>query len=395
LSCETGRIPRSCAHWLNVFCGIGIVTAREKVRIAHALRELPGINAAFRDGRVTYSKVRAMTRVATPENEHILLNIAIHGTAAHVERIARQFRRVERIEEAQRADAAFRDRYLAIQFDDDDHDAIRGRLPREDAALVKQAIERAMELVEPAEGDSAESWGPRRADALRLIAARFLESEAGSAGTTPDRYQVVVHVDQALLSDGDASARSCCEIEDGPALAVETARRLGCDGSLVGIVDGEDGEPLSVGRKTRAIPPALKRALKARDGGCRFPGCHHARYTEGHHVEHWAEGGETKLSNLVTLCHFHHHLVHEGGFGIERTDDGAFRFVEPDGQPVTDDFAVAGRFRGIAVSERNRDRGIAIRHDTVVTRWLGEPMDSSLAIDAMLRVRAGNTPLLE
>jgi hypothetical protein len=85
-------------------------------------------------------------------------------------------------------------------------------------------------------------------------------------------------------------------------LAVETARRLSCDSSLVGIVEDDDGEPLNVGRKTRSIAPALQRALKARDGGCRFPGCGRTAYTEGHHVKHWAEGGETKLGNLVTVC---------------------------------------------------------------------------------------------
>ena len=365
----------NCAHWLNVYCGIGMVAAREKVRVAHAIRLLPGINEAFREGRVSYSKVRAMTRVATPENEAVLLNIAIHGTAAHVERTVRQFRTIEQLEEAQRAAAAYRDRYLQFRYLDDERQIVHGVLPVEVAELVRQAVDRAVELLETGSGDSAESWGARRADALKLIASQFLGQRAEEAGSS-DRYQVVVHIDQALLSrTGDSSAgaaaagaaaadtaragtdatgasesapstrRVLSELEDGPALAIETARRLACDCALVGLVDDAQGEPLSVGRRSRAIPPSLKRALKARDKGCRFPGCPHTRYTEGHHVQHWANGGETKLGNLITLCHHHHHLVHEGGYRIEVTDDGVFRFHDPKGVPVSEDFAVAGRFQ--------------------------------------------------
>jgi hypothetical protein len=418
----------SCAHWLNVFCGIGMVAAREKVRVARAIRELPEINAAFGEGRVSYSKVRAMTRVATAENESILLNIAIHGTAAHVERTVRYFRKVERIEEAREAAETHRNRFLTIRYDDDDHIVIHGRLPIEVGELVRQALERAMELVDPATGsignampttaepttaepaadDSAESSdeieaavpedtylvGARRADALRLIAEQFLAGTAGDSAGTPDRYQVVVHIDHRLLADqslpGDHSAggRVLSEIEDGPPLAVETARRLACDAALIGSIDDENGEPLNLGRKTRTLSPALKRALKARDQGCRFPGCTHTRFTEGHHIVHWANGGETSLSNLITLCHFHHHLVHEGGFSVERTDDGLVVFREPDGSRVRDSFAVAGRFRGNTLADLNRERGIAVGPKTVVTRWLGETMDYSLAIDALLAARS-------
>lgn len=410
----------SCAQWLNICCGIGIVTAREKVRVAHAMRELPEINAAFRDGRVSYSKVRAMTRIATPENESVLLSIALHGTASHVERTVKAFRRVERIEEAKQAADAQRDRFVNFRCADNDrHMVIYGRVPIEVGELVHKAIERAMDLgelrpepVRPmGEDDSAESsnrveaavpedryrFGAARADALALIDERFLAGESDRAGSSSDRYQVVVHVDQHVLTDcaergaaenGQQVNPARCELEDGPAIAVETARRLGCDGSLVGVVDGDNGEPLDVGRKTRAIPPALRRALKARDGGCLFPGCTHARFTQGHHVVHWADGGETKLENLITLCHFHHHLVHEGGFGVERTDDGRFVFTNPEDSVLPDHYVAAGRFRGIALAAMNRDRNVVVRLDSVVTRWQGERMDYSMAIDALLARRA-------
>ena len=168
----------------------------------------------------------------------------------------------------------------------------------------------------------------RRADALGVLAESFLKhgAEALNGG---ERQQIVVHVDYATLRQ-HASGR--CELDEGPAIPVETARRLGCDASVVTIVEDGDGEPLDVGRRTRSIPPALRRALNARDRGCRFPGCTHTRYVDGHHIHHWADGGETKLANLVSLCRFHHRQVHEGGLVVERLDDGAWRFVKPSGE---------------------------------------------------------------
>src|SRR6202035_5810139 len=166
------------------------------------------------------------------------------------------------------------------------------------------------------------SYPARRADALAAVAESFLaQSEAGS--TSADRYQVIVHVDAETLR-AHAAGRA-------PSLPPETVRRLACDASLLRVLEGEHGEPLAVGRKTRSIPPAIRRALQTRDGGCRFPGCTHQRYLDAHHIEHWADGGETKLSNLVTLCRLHHRLVHEGEIRIETPPGGGWRFLHPDG----------------------------------------------------------------
>ncbi len=166
---------------------------------------------------------------------------------------------------------------------------------------------------------------------------------------------------------------------------MDTARRLGCDGALVGLVEDAAGEPLDIGRKTRAIPPAIKRALQTRDGGCRFPGCTHSRFTEGHHVKHWADGGETKLSNLVTLCTFHHRLVHEGGFGLTVTNDGVFVFTRADGRRI----AAAGWHSDRCVEtpgqpsllDLNRKRGLDIDANSSRCRWQGEQMDYGLATE--------------
>lgn len=232
-----------------------------------------------------------------------------------------------------------------------------------------------------------------------MLAERFLSDAENEAGAS-DRYLVTVHIDRSELSEGiGASAetpsrdrqRGRSDIEDGPTLAAETARRLSCDGPIVGIVEDDDGEPLNIGRKTRAISPALKRALASRDGGCRFPSCNRTRFTEGHHIHHWADGGETKLTNLITLCRFHHRLLHEGGFGLRVTDDGLFVFSRPDGSRIAD----AGCFRGnisgdsrraLGLSDLNKRDGLKIDSYTIRPNWTGESMDSSLVLDALVRL---------
>ena len=145
--------------------------------------------------------------------------------------------------------------------------------------------------------------------------------------------------------------------EQGPALPVATVRRLACDATLLRVVETEQGEPLAIGRKSRSIPPAIRRALNARDAGCRFPGCTHRRYVDAHHVEHWADGGETTLANLVTLCRTHHRLVHEGGITLSTGPDGRL-FARPDG----------------------RSFDPAYREETAACRWTGEPMDYDMGV---------------
>jgi Domain of unknown function (DUF222)/HNH endonuclease len=150
----------------------------------------------------------------------------------------------------------------------------------------------------------------------------LVELARGGAG-----YDVTVHVDVEVLS---RDALGQVRIDGGPALAPETARRLACDASLVPIIE-RDGHALSVGRKTRAIPPAIGRAVEARDGCCRFPGCEHRRFLDKHHIIHWAHGGETDKSNLILLCRHHHRLAHEGQVRVSGNADEIVRFRLRDG----------------------------------------------------------------
>ena len=228
-----------------------------------------------------------------------------------------------------------------------------------------------------------QSYSARRADALVLMAESLLSNGAGSR-PGGERNNIVVHVDAEVLADPDAAGRS--ELENGPGLAGESARRLACDGSIVRLVENGAGMPLDIGRKTRSIPPAIQRALRARDRGCRFPGCTARHFVEGHHVEHWAQGGETSLRNLVQLCHFHHRLVHEGEYGVRVSGHQQFTFTRPDGRVIE---AVpknsAESFRDADIETLNREHGLDIDAGTCVFPGSGARMDHALAVEGLLQ----------
>lgn len=395
---------RSCAHWLHWTCGLAIGVAREKVRVARALPDLPKISEAFSKGRVSYSKVRAMTRVATLNNEAVLLNTALHGTASHVETQVRLYRRWKRQEALEHENLRHAQRELSWHVDESGSWVFRGRFTPEQGALIAKALEHAMEAqfqerrnespdVE-ADMERADISGParsepiaqRRADALERVAMAYLaRPDADSAGG--ERYVLHVHTDiETLQADG---AGSESELEDAPNpgshVPAETSRRLACDAAVMPWRESAEGEPLSVGRKTRSIPPAIRRALKRRDGGCRFPGCCATRFVDAHHIHHWADGGETRMNNLVLLCRRHHRLLHEGGYGLESRRSGEVRFTRPDGQVLPRNWQ--GRSRGNVDQLRavNAANGAAIDARTARPQGHSEYMDHDLALLALIQ----------
>jgi hypothetical protein len=302
----------SCAEWLAWRCSLTPRAAREHVRVARRLPELQLVHAAFARGELSYAKVRALTRVATAENEAELLALAEACTAAELERAVRAYRRVTTAEARELQD----DAYLSLLWEPDGSLAIHGRLAPEDGALLLRALDATRDALWKQGRGSAEPRRARQAsnaEALVAVAEAALAHE-GEGRPGGERYQIVVHADESVLTHDREGG---CELEDGSALAPETARRLACDSSLV-----RDG------RKTRTIPPALRRALRTRDRGCRYPGCENRRFLDAHHVHHWARGGPTTLANLVLLCRRHHRLIHEGGWHIDRRG----RFYYPWGQ---------------------------------------------------------------
>jgi Domain of unknown function (DUF222)/HNH endonuclease len=352
----------SCAEWLAWRCALTPRAAREHVRVARRLPELPWIHAAFARGELSYAKVRALTRVATAENEEELLELASVFTAAQLERAVRAYRRVTTEEARELQEGA----HLSVFWEPDGSLQIHGRLAPEDGALLLRALEATRDARWQQDRGSAEPRPARQAsnaEALVALAEAAL-ANPGESRPAGERYQVVVQVDEAVLSDDGEGG---CELEDGSALAPETARRLACDASLV-----------RRGRKTRAIPRALLRALRARDRGCRFPGCENRRFLDGHHVHHWAKGGPTTLGNLVLLCRHHHRLVHEGGWHVDRR----LRFYDRWGEPFP---AVPRLPRGQPdeLIERTRDLGI---HAGTCEPGTGEPLDVAAAVDALLSI---------
>ena len=328
-----------------------------------ALRALPAISAAIAEGKLSYTKVRALTRVAQSYDVDSLLAYALRATAPQVEERCRQIRNAAP-ESSGGAWRAWERRSLTLWRDE-----ARGimkisvEVPIEQGEVIVRALERATEVGDSAVGieftalhressdgvrdsavppSAANAWCAQQADALVAIAKDYLSGGRSAEKPTPaaDHYQVVLHADASALHGGIGRS-------DVP---IDTIKRLTCDGSLITVVEDEEGAPLDVGRKRRTVTTALRRALWSRDRHCTFPGCHNRCYLDAHHIEHWTDGGETSLDNLTLLCTHHHTLLHEGGFKIRR-GDGANCFQRPDGRVIPrfgyrlddlrDDYAVA------------------------------------------------------
>jgi len=319
----------SCAHWFSWRTNESLGTAREKVRVARKLVHCPLVQEAFSQGRLSYSKVRAITRIVTPENEGTLLEWALDGTAAQLERIIRTYRRAKPAEQ-ELAQRQTEERYLSYHYDDDNMLVLKGRLPPEVGAMLVKALQLASE--ERCDDSDAEP-NQRLADAMGEVAGaaldRGLADRAGKA--RPKNYQVMVHVDQEVLQESDSPGR--CEVEGGVGISPETARRLCCDNPVLEMPVEKFTGAFPLERSRRRASARLERAVKVRDEGvCQFPGCESRRFLHMHHVKHWALGGPTDLDNLALLCSTHHRAVHEGGFNFKKTEEGELCFHSPDGQ---------------------------------------------------------------
>ncbi len=496
----------NCAQWLVWRISLAPGAARERVRIARALGNLPLMSEAMKRGELSYSKVRALTRVARPDTEKELVDLGRAGTAAHVEQVVRAWRRIDRSVEASDDELRDASSHVSTHIDENGMVVIRGRLAPEAGEVLMKALEAAGDkLFAEQEREDRPPAGKVRADALALVAESALAGGL-DPGTGGDRYQVVVHVNDPELEapepaatknrprvpagtprqpevqanraaevngrvpagtplqpevqangaagvDGrvpagtprqpEVQANGTAEVNDrvpagtprqpevqangtaevnghvpagtsgDPArhsvaaepartesadcvhsagawvgkshvrVSAETARRIACDAGKV-VMRHRSGQILSVGRKTRTIPPPIRRALEFRDRGCRFPGCT-SQHCDAHHIEHWADGGETKLSNLVLLCRRHHRLLHEGGFSLRMDDQGAVGFYNPRGRllerspapPVVGDDAIR------ELIEHLEDAGILITGDESLPAWNGEPMDLRYVMECL------------
>jgi hypothetical protein len=360
----------SCAHWLSYRVGWDLGTARERVRVAKALVELPKVDAALAEGKLSYSKARAITRVATPVIEPKLLQYAEVCTASQLETICRKFHAAERtVVDPKAALPRDDERYVTIASTSSGMVCVKAFLRADEAALFQQVIVEAAqhctreEISENAENSdvsaesrtTAEISSPaktlsrcNRADGLMAVVQSY--ARGGSPQRSPVEMIITTPV-EALRGDAGSELSPTSSMdpnqldrgatipvaivaETGTSLSPDTVRRLACDCGVVEATVDSRGNPLSIGRKTRTIPSAIKRALLLRDRTCRFPGCDHRLFLDGHHLRHWADGGETSLRNTTLLCSAHHSYVHERGYRIVQEDTGNLTFLDPRGKPV-------------------------------------------------------------
>jgi len=376
---------RSTAFWLNWQCGISMRTGQEQVRVGRALLEYPGVADALRSGRLSYSKVRAITRVVTPETEATLIDLASAVPASQIERVVAGRKRVDVLENA----AADQARHLDAYYDDDGSLVGMFRLgPDEGAALLaaltlgkevlrgqKRSAERSEEGARPTpelDDCSTEPLRPKvsNADALALMVETMLAADHSKDISRHERTSVMVH----LNADGTEA-----HLHDGPAISGETGRRLACDASICGVVFGKGSEVLDLGRTQRLPNRAQRRALMVRDGGCRFPGCTERRYVEAHHVQHWIDGGPTDLANLLLLCWRHHHAVHEGGCRMT-FEHGAVTVWSPDGRLLDSGSLLA---EGPGIVEQNEALGLGITPESAAPAWDGTRLTQELLADTV------------
>jgi Domain of unknown function (DUF222)/HNH endonuclease len=450
----------SCAHWLSWKCGISLKTAREQVRVARALEELPRTRAAFGAGRISYSKTRAITRVAATDTEADWVDLATHAPAAHLDRLVSGYIKVGA------ADAADRRAKTRVSWhwEPDGTLRIHARLGPEEGAVVLAALRAASErgesdpertlerssqsrqdasptetsaedppptpvspnsitsdtsTTDPTSGArpaapfdaSAEGFNPGTdrpsyADALVAMAEAFLQY-GHSTASGADLHTVLVHISADMLgshgSTTDAASRSApplpaddaesfsveehrsrlavhgrLHLDDGPALDPGTLRCILCDTSTIVMLHDTKGGILNLGRKTRRINNALRRALKERDGGCRFPGCGNRR-ADAHHLRHWIHGGETKLENLILLCRRHHRMLHDEQFVIASPQPGKFIFLRPDGQQIP--LAPTPPRPHGTLEERHASTGVA--PIGLAPDWYGDRLDLHYAVSVL------------
>jgi len=320
-----------CAAWMNMEIGIGIQLGWEYLRVGRQLRQLPTLRALFRVGKISWSKVRLITRVADQENEKILCHAALDASVSDIKSLCQEYRwnDTNRDSENQQALQQWQSRSLTWDETSNGSTRIQLVLPPALAQAFLNSVEHALNQEELNQStDTSTKLSTRRADAALLMAETSLQS-AGKDISTADRYQVIVSVDESELSITNTQTVKTENTDTKPAkrpivigagsIANETARRLACDCS-VAIHKTSNGEPIDIGRKSRIWPKAMARAIKTRDQQCVWPGCTQSRHLHIHHIKHWADGGKTSVKNGASLCSHHHTLVHEGGYIIERVE---------------------------------------------------------------------------
>jgi hypothetical protein len=356
----------SCAAWLSWKCSLSPKTARDQLRTARALKDLPVLHGEFAAGRFSYSKARAVARIATPGTEADLVDMCALMTAAQADRFcAAVGSRLPRDDQDDSGLPSGPRTALRWRFDEDTGElSMTVQLPPADGAVVLQALRAALGDLDHPHDQAPDLAGEQRpeefkvpvsdlAEALVEVAGAYLRGKI-TAADNADVYQVQIHVVPEILdrdtvpagtagTSGDAVpagtaqpgiTHPCrpgrCHLEDGPAITPADAQRIACSATLSAMLhDPGDGSVLDAGRRSRSATAAIRRAVRERDGArCCFPGCD-SRRTDLHHIVWWRNGGTTSLDNLLPVCKRHHTLIHAKGYIICRLGPGQYSFTDP------------------------------------------------------------------
>jgi hypothetical protein len=396
---------RSCAHWLNWRVGLSLRTARDHLRVAHALRTLPATTAAFAAGRLSYSKVRALTRIATPATEDGLLTVALHGTTSQLESLVQATRAAtdprpatarRALHTSRAADGSLLVR-LRIPADRGEElmTAIDALVAQQQAPPLEQQCRR-----EPGGGEpgATETYPGEVPDPRATRRLDVLLDLVGGAAVVERPTSLVVHVridDPADLTDGtdgtDPPAptalaalpddRPAAWIDGGPPVPRSVAERLTCTAAVQALLVDRRGNPLYLGRTSRSVSRRQLRALCVRDRGrCVFPGCTTTMHLDAHHVRWWRRGGRTDLDNLALICRFHHTLLHDHRYRMTPTGSGHFVFARPDGTPIPNAGDPTAGTPAALVTAGIDDR-------TITPQWFGERLDRDHVLTWLLHAR--------
>jgi hypothetical protein len=385
---------RSMSHWLTWKTALSASAAREHVRIGHALEELPLVRDLFARGKLSYSQVRAVTRVAVPATEAGLVELARAMTAGQLDRVLARYRKVRAVT-TETAQERWARRSMHSYLDDDGMRVTVIRQPPEDGERMVRAVDqvvdharRARRRASPAPEPGVDpeldrSVAALRADALSELIDRAATGTGSDSGTNGQGSDVllVIHTEAEVLRDDEPDGM--CHVEHGSAIAAETARRLSCDSDTIIATHEADGS-IRLGRRSRRVPRVMRRALKMRDETCVFPGCDAITQTDAHHVRFWTRGGPTLLANLALLCKYHHHRVHEGGYTMRRSGSGSggrlrWEFLRPDGTTIPPVCDLPPRCDGLPAACND------IEPEACTPNWDGSGADQAWIIEGLLQ----------
>jgi hypothetical protein len=314
----------SLSCFLAARLAVRAATAREWVRVARKLRELPRIREAHASAILSWDQIRPLTRFATTETDE---QLSIEAPNMTVPQLYREAARHEK-DRKKRVDSDQQLRSADLRWTDDGRGLqVEAWLPGEQGARFEQAVRQRAQEIER-DSDALDPHAAQLADALEELVT--------SSGGDVSPVTLVVHADAKVLTgESKPDADHLAETESGVQLSEDAVRRIACDAKVEWVLEA-DGRPVGIGRRGRIVRGALRRAVLHREGGmCAVPGCERRNWLHAHHLTHWADGGPTNIDNLVTLCSAHHRRMHKGGWTATGVPGRDLRFHDPGGRVLT------------------------------------------------------------